>query len=136
MLNFDASSCFVSLFYTRRCFYLAIANVESLDHSLDVDIFKSSKAILPLWAAAVKKMLVVQPSSAALEHVFSILNTDVGDHQQNSLQDYTETLRYNMQLWQNTYTRVIHRIFLQRLHILTAMISITINFRACIIHFT
>ena len=73
--------------------------MEGIDNSLDsLSWWKSSETTLPVWAAAAKKVLVVQPSSAAVERVFSILNTSFGNHQQNSLQDYLETstmLRYN-----------------------------------------
>ena len=60
--------------------------------------WKNSASTLPLWAAAVKKILVVQPSSAAVERVFSMLNNTFKDQQHNSLQDYLEAsimLRYN-----------------------------------------
>ena len=45
-----------------------------------------------------KKILVIQPSSAAAERVFSLLNFGFVDLQENSLKDYTEAsimLRYN-----------------------------------------
>ena len=45
-----------------------------------------------------KKMLLVQPSSAAAERVFSILNSYFGGDQVSSLEDYIESavmLRYN-----------------------------------------
>ena len=35
--------------------------------------------------------LLVQPSSAAAERVFSLLKCSFGDHQDSSLQDYIET---------------------------------------------
>ena len=75
----------------------AIAN----DDSSDVDclkFWKNSESTLPQWAAAAKKILVVQPSSAAVERVFSMLNNAFKDQQHNSLQDYIEVstmLRYN-----------------------------------------
>ena len=77
-----------------------IAAIES-DDSSNVDclmFWKNSASTLPLWAAAVKKILVVQPSSAAVERVFSMLNNAFKDQQHNSLQDYLEAsimLRYN-----------------------------------------
>ena len=57
--------------------------------------------ILPAWAAAAKKVLVVQPSSAAAERAFSLLNSTFGDKQDNSLKDYIETsimIRYNKKI--------------------------------------
>ena len=50
--------------------------MEGIDNSLDIDSlswWKSSEITLPVWAAAAKKVLVVQPSVAAVERVF--LNT-------------------------------------------------------------
>jgi len=45
-----------------------------------------------------QKILLVQPSSAAVERVFSLLNSGFGDQWEQSLQDYIEAsvmLRYN-----------------------------------------
>jgi len=83
--------------------YLAKIDTVSNDNddSPNIDclnFWKSSESTLPLWAAAAKKILVVQPSSAAVERVFSMLNNAFKDQQQNSLQDYIEVstmLRYN-----------------------------------------
>jgi len=53
------------------------------------------KAELPSYLSkaddiAVKKILAIQPSSAAVERVFSLLNSGFGDQQENSLKDYIE----------------------------------------------
>ena len=48
---------------------------------------------LPHWCALVKKLLLIQPSSAAVERIFSVLSL-----QDSALQDYLEAsvmLRYN-----------------------------------------
>ena len=60
--------------------------------------WKNSESTLPQWATSAKKILVVQPSSAAVERVFSMLTNAFKDQQHNSLQDYIEVstmLRYN-----------------------------------------
>ena len=60
--------------------------------------WKQHASSLPAWATAAKKVLVAQPSSAAAERAFSILNSTFKDNQDNSLKDYIETsvmLRYN-----------------------------------------
>ena len=52
---------------------------------------------LPHWSALVKKLLLIQPSSAAAERVFSLLNS-MSSQQGNSLEDYIEAsvmVRYN-----------------------------------------
>lgn len=45
---------------------------------------------LPWWSSAVRKMFLLQPSSAAAERVFSISKNTFGDQQQTSLGDYVE----------------------------------------------
>ena len=45
---------------------------------------------LPHWASAVKKVLLVQPSSAAAERVFSILNSSFNDQEEHALVDYLQ----------------------------------------------
>ena len=45
---------------------------------------------LPRWASAVKKVLLVQLSSAAAERVFSILNSSFNDQQEHALVDYLQ----------------------------------------------
>ena len=76
-----------------------LAKTDGLDSSMDiVSWWKQNTHDLPAWSAAAKKMLVVQPSSAAAERVFSILNSAFKEQQENSLQDYIETsvmLSYN-----------------------------------------
>ena len=46
---------------------------------------------LPHWSSAAQMVAVVQPSSAAVERVFSNLKASFGPHQDNSLQDYVES---------------------------------------------
>ena len=58
--------------------YVAKANStpDALDDLTDtLPWWKASAQDLPYWAAAVQKMVVVQPSSAAAERVFSLLVT-------------------------------------------------------------
>ena len=52
---------------------------------------------LPHWVALVRKLLLVQPSSAAAERVFSFLNA-LSPKQEGALEDYIEgsvMIRYN-----------------------------------------
>ena len=49
-------------------------------------------------AHAVKKVVLIQPSSAASERIFSLLTNSFDDKQQNCLEDYVEAslmLQYN-----------------------------------------
>ena len=45
---------------------------------------------LPNWSAAAKKMILIQPSPAAAEQVFSLLKASFGEQQDMALQDYIE----------------------------------------------
>ena len=61
--------------------------------------WKNNCTDLPYWSTAAQKVFLVQPSSAAAECVFSILN-QFSDTQTNSLEDYVEStvmLQYNNQ---------------------------------------
>ena len=56
------------------------------------------KDTLPHWSSLVKKLLLIQPSSASAERVFSLLTNAFGSQQESALQDYLEAsvmLRYN-----------------------------------------
>ena len=63
--------------------------------------WKTTTTDLPSWSAAVEKLVLVQPSSAAAERVFSLLVTMFGDQQHDALEDMIEaasTLRVNDRL--------------------------------------
>ena len=63
---------------------------------MNIANIKANETILPHWAEAAKKALLVQPSSAASERV---LNNTFGKRQNSSL-DYVEScimLQYNNQ---------------------------------------
>ena len=49
--------------------------------------WKGYMADLPAWAAACKKLLLVQPSSAAAERVFSLLQNSFKKSQELALED-------------------------------------------------
>ena len=75
------------------------AKAEYLDDTVDkLSWWKSQETSLPNWCAVVKKILLVQPSSAAVERVFSLLNSGFGDQLEQLVQDYNQAsvmLRYN-----------------------------------------
>ena len=75
------------------------AAAQDVDPSLDPLIFwKHHENDLPTWAKAARHVLLVQPSSAASERVFSLLKNSFTERQNSSLQDYIETslmLQYN-----------------------------------------
>ena len=63
-----------------------------------LDWWKRNSSTLPHWSACAKKILLIQPSSAAAERVFSLLKASFGDQQESCLQDYVQTslmLQYN-----------------------------------------
>ena len=76
-----------------------LAKADGVDPTFNcLEWWKQNTTSLPAWATAAKKVLVTQPSSAAAERAFSLLNSTFGDNQDNSLKDYIETsvmLRYN-----------------------------------------
>ena len=53
-------------------------------------LFKLGKERLPRWATAVKQVLLIQPSSAAAERVFSILKASFNEQQDCALVDYIQ----------------------------------------------
>ena len=62
--------------------------------------WKVNAPVLPNWASAARKVLLVQPSSAASERVFSLLKASFQEQQDGTLQDYLEAslmLQYNGQ---------------------------------------
>ena len=63
-----------------------------------VEWWKIHAEQLPCWSSTVKKVLLVQPSSAASERVFSILSALFNDQQESALSDYLQAsvmLQYN-----------------------------------------
>ena len=73
--------------------------VEDLDPNVDIlEWWKSHEQDLPFWSSALKDVLLVQPSSAASERVFSLLQNSFTPQQSSSLEDYIELslmLQYN-----------------------------------------
>lgn len=69
-----------------------LAKCADTDESFcPVTWWKQNSDQLPVGAAAFRKVLLVQPSSAASERVFSLLSASFNDQQDHSLQDYIET---------------------------------------------
>ena len=77
-----------------------LAKVTDIDSSIDIlQWWNQNESALPCWATAARKVLLVQPSSAASERVFSLLKASFNPQQQSLLQDYIETsliLQYNV----------------------------------------
>ena len=60
--------------------------------------WKAHESALPQWAEATWKVLLLQPSSAAAERVFSLLSNSFSSRQDSSLEDYVELsvmMQYN-----------------------------------------
>ena len=63
-----------------------------------VEWWKLNSTTLPHWSNCAKKVLLIQPSSAAAERVFSPLKASFGDQQDSCLQDYVQAslmMQYN-----------------------------------------
>ena len=71
---------------------LYVAAMDGVELGKEDEILRwwARQHTLPCWQSAVKKLLLVQPSPAAAERVFSILNSCFGDDQVSSLEDYIE----------------------------------------------
>ena len=76
-----------------------IARAADTDEQFNIlEWWKRNSSHLPKWSAAARRIFLIQPSSAASERVFSLLNNSFGDQQENALQDYVESslmLQYN-----------------------------------------
>ena len=67
------------------------AKVIDLDPAVDIlQWWHRNEHELSCWAAAARKILLVQPSSTASEQVFSLLKSSFSSRHQESLQDYIE----------------------------------------------
>ena len=67
---------------------LYLSKVADLNSSIDpLQWWKHNANSVPHWAAAARTVLLVQPSSAASERGFSLLNTFT-ERQESALKDY------------------------------------------------
>ena len=93
---FVDSECVVAL-QAELPTYLALAADVSSDIN-PLKWWKDHHEELPKWSSAALKVFLVQPSSTAVERVFSLLKNSFGEQQQSSLNDLvTATLmvQYN-----------------------------------------
>lgn len=68
-----------------------LARAADTDQQFDIlEWWKPNASDLPNWSAAGKKILLIQPSSAASEMVFSLLKNSFGSQQDHALKDYVE----------------------------------------------
>ena len=85
--------------FERLANYLAAAQDAIMPCEEDkVKWWRQQSDNLTHWSSAVMKVLLVQPSSAAAERVFSILNSSFNDSQEHALVDYLQAcvmLQYN-----------------------------------------
>ena len=75
-----------------------LATASSARPATTLEWWESHHEDLPHWAGALQDVVLVQPLSAAVERVFSILKLSFGPHQDSSLQDYVQyslMLQYN-----------------------------------------
>ena len=77
--------------------YMAAAEDVSIStEEKKVEWWCYHKERLPHWASAVKQVLLVQPSSAAAERVFSTLKSSFNEQQECALADYLQASTYTM----------------------------------------
>ena len=98
------SMCDVDLLITELAQYQALAaglpamNEEHLSLEQLTRFWQGNQARIPGWAAFTKRGLLMQPSSAAPERAFSMLNNTFRDDRNHALEDYVATsvmLQYN-----------------------------------------
>ena len=70
--------------------YNNLSKVEDLSSSLSPLDWWQAVTDLPSWSTAVRKILLIQPTSASSERTFSLLKNSFGTKQNNSLNDYIE----------------------------------------------
>lgn len=71
--------------------YLAAAeHVNVLNEEQKVEWWHRQEELRPGWATAVKQVLLIRPSSAAAERVFSILKASFNEQQDCAVVDYME----------------------------------------------
>ena len=71
--------------------YLAAAeDVSVLNEEQKVEWWHRQEERLPRWVTVVKQVLLIQPSSAAAERVFSILKASFNEQQDCALVDYIQ----------------------------------------------
>ena len=68
--------------------YLAETNGVKIDDASQLLWWSNKQNSLPNWSATAKLLALVQLTSAAAEHVFSILRTAFNDKQAGALEDY------------------------------------------------
>ena len=77
----------------------------------------SRQTEVPGWSAAVSKLLVVQPSSAASERVFSLMSTLFNKQQEHALESTIEAalmLRFNQLKSEKSHLLVMSCMMLQQ----------------------
>ena len=70
--------------------YAVLTADLSCDYS-SLKFWKDHELSIPKWSDAARNIFLLQPSSAAVERVFSVLNNSFGKKQLGSLEDYIET---------------------------------------------
>ena len=80
----------------RTYLKVKVRHAVSVAHTLLV--MAENDSDLPTWSEVCKLVLLLQPSSAAAERVFSILSSICSTSQESSLEDYVQVsvmLQYN-----------------------------------------
>lgn len=76
-----------------------LATAEDVSEKIDIlQWWKGHADTLPRWSSAFKLIVLVQPSSAAAERVFSLLSNSFSSQQESALEDYIQfsvMLQYN-----------------------------------------
>ena len=92
---------------TQKELPMYIAAAEDVSPEVKVaDWWKNHETEIPAWAQACKLILLVQPSSASAERVFSILQNSFTHQQHSFLEDYI-SVSCMLQFIMNVEVRII-----------------------------
>lgn len=69
--------------------YVALIDEISPEYTT-LEFWRDNAVALPKWSESARMVMLLQPSSAAAERVFSLLNNSFGSQQLSSLEDYLE----------------------------------------------
>ena len=69
--------------------YVSLVDEISPEYTT-LEFWRDNAVALPKWSESARTVMLLQPSSAAAERVFSLLNNSFGTQQLSSLEDYLE----------------------------------------------
>ena len=66
-------------------------DLDYFNRQISTNLQEAVSSCLPKWSAPARKVILIQPSSAAAERIFSLLKATFSEQQELALNDYIET---------------------------------------------